>query len=68
MKALRNIVLSLIVGGLFGWALSTQFPTHAAILAGTAAAAFVYGGIIVSGRMDRREDRAQRSRNYEELG
>jgi hypothetical protein len=68
MKALRNIILSLIVGALFGWAFSTKFPTQAAILSGSAAAAFMYGGITVSARLDRREDRARRSGNYEDLG
>ena len=68
VKALRNIILSLIVGALFGWAFSTKFPPHAAILSGTAAAAFMYGGITVSARMDRREDRALRPGDDEELG
>lgn len=68
MKALRNIILSLIVGALFGWAFSTKFPAHAAILSGTAAAAFMYGGIVLSARMDRRESRARRAGDYNELG
>jgi hypothetical protein len=68
MKYVRNIILSLIVGGLFGWALSTKLPTPAAAFSGTAAAVFMFAGITVSARMDRREDRERRSRNSEELG
>jgi uncharacterized membrane protein YoaK (UPF0700 family) len=68
VKILRNIILSLIVGALFGWAFSTKFPAHAAILSGTAAAAFMYGGIVVSARLDRRESRARRTGDDDELG
>jgi hypothetical protein len=68
VKTLRTIVLSLIVGALFGWAFSTKFPAHAAVLSGTAAAAFMYGGIILSERIDRRENRARRNGDYDELG
>ena len=67
MKILRYITLSLIVGALFGWALSTKFPTHAAVMSGTAAAAFMYGGIVVSARMDRRESRARQAGDYDEV-
>ena len=68
MKTLRTIVLSLIVGALFGWAFSTKFPTHAAILSGTAAAAFMYGGTVVADRMDRRESRARRAVDEDDVG
>ena len=68
MKVLRNITLSLIVGALFGWGLSTKFPTHAAIMSGTAAAAFMYGVVVVSARMDRRESRSRRGGDYDEAG
>jgi hypothetical protein len=67
MKVLRYITLSLIVGALFGWALSTKFPTHASIMSGTAAAAFMYGGIVASARLDRRESRVRQAANYDEV-
>ena len=68
VQAVRNIILSLLVGALFGWAFSTKFPAQAAVLSGAAAAAFMYGGIVVSARLDRRESRARRAAAYDEAG
>jgi hypothetical protein len=34
-------------------------------LSGTAAAAFMYGGIVVCAHLDRREDRARRPADYD---
>ena len=68
MKTVRTIVLSLIVGALFGWVFSTKFPLHVAALSGTAAAAFMYAGIVFSERMDRRERRAHRAAGNDGLG
>jgi hypothetical protein len=68
VKALRNVILSLLVGALFGWAFSTKYPAEVAILSGAAAAAFMYGGIVVSARLDRRESRARRAAAYDEAG
>jgi hypothetical protein len=68
MKTLRNIVLSLIVGGLFSWAMTTKLPLHVAALSGTAAAAFMYGGFVVNDRLERREGQLRRTDDVEEIG
>ena len=66
MKLLRNVLFSLIVGGLFAWAMATKMPAHAAALSGTAAAAFMYGGCVFND--ERRERQVRRTEDYEELG
>jgi 1,4-dihydroxy-2-naphthoate octaprenyltransferase len=61
MKTLRAALLSLVVGGLFGWALSTKFPVYIAALSGTAAAAFMHAGSIYNERVERRQTLARRA-------
>jgi hypothetical protein len=68
MKLLRNVLFSLIVGGLFAWAMATKMPVHAAALSGTAAAAFMYGGCVFNDRIERRERQGRRTEDYDELG
>lgn len=65
MKILRFIVFSLVVGALFGWAMTTKFSTCSAVASGTAASAFMLGGMIYNDRIERRE-MAQRSKENEE--
>jgi hypothetical protein len=66
MKTLRAALLSLVVGGLFGWALSTKFPVHIAALSGTAAAAFMHAGSIYNERLERRQTLARRAADPDE--
>ncbi len=61
MKILRGLVLSLIIGALFGWAFSTRVPAHAAALGGTAVAAYMYGSFVFIDRADRRGSKARRT-------
>ena len=68
MKILRNIVLALIVGGLFAWAMSMKMPVHAAALSGSGAAAFMYGGFVFNDRLERRESQARRMDDGDDLG
>ena len=68
MKLLRNVLFSLIVGGLFAWAMTTTMPLHVAALSGTAAAAFMYGGFIFNARIERREGQARPTEDYDEAG
>lgn len=65
MKTLRRAILCLVVGGLFGWAMSTKFPTPHAVLSGIAAGAFMQGSLAYFDRADRRE-LARRSEDAEE--
>lgn len=41
MLAIRYLLVSLLVGGLFGWVMSTKFHTHHALLGAAAAAVFM---------------------------
>lgn len=66
MKTIRAVLLSLVVGGLFGWALSTKFPVHVAALSGTAAAAVMHGGNLYSERLERRQTLARRAADPDE--
>jgi len=66
MKTFRAALLSLVVGGLFGWALSTKFPVHIAALSGTAAAAFMHAGSIYNERIERRHALARRAAGSDE--
>ena len=67
VKFLRNILLSLAVGGLFAWAMATKMPVHAAALSGTAATAFMYGGFVFNDRIERRENQVRRTEDDDEL-
>jgi hypothetical protein len=51
---LRHLLISLVVGALFGWALSTKYPSHPALIAGAAAAAFMAGSLAFIEQSERR--------------
>lgn len=55
MKTLRRLILCLVVGGLFGWAMSTKFPAPHAVIGGLAAGAVMQGSLAYFDRVDRRE-------------
>lgn len=59
MKILQTIVLSLAIGAIFGWAFSTKFPVHIAAWSGAAAAAFMFGGLAIVDRIERRNSCAR---------
>jgi hypothetical protein len=54
MIQFRNMVASLLVAALFAWAMSTKFPTKAAIASGVAAGVFNYAAVAYLGQTERR--------------
>lgn len=65
MKIVRRATLCLVVGGCFGWVISTKFPPPHAVVSAAAAGAFMYGGLVAIDRADRREQ-ARRADEVEE--
>lgn len=57
MKILRRLLFSLLVGGLFGWAISTRLSIPFAVVSAAVATAFMYGGFAYSDWAERREGR-----------
>ena len=55
IRALKPILVSLVIGALFAWAMSTKLPRGYAMGTGAAAAAIMYGGFAYNGRLERRE-------------
>lgn len=60
MKMMGRSVASLAVGAAFGLAMSMELPDPHAIASGAAAAAFMYGGFVYNGRIERRQAEATR--------
>lgn len=54
MLAIRYLVISLLVGALFGWVMSTKFHTHHAFLLAAAATVFMGGSLAYIERHERR--------------
>lgn len=61
IKIIGRSVASLAVGAAFGLAMSTELPDPHSIASGAAAAAFMYGGFVYNGRIERREAEAARA-------
>lgn len=55
VSVLRRLVASLVIGGLFGWALSRRLPDGWALAAGLFGAAFTFTGFFVNDRYEARE-------------
>jgi len=55
MTRIRRVILSLVVGCIFGLTLSTKYPDPIAAVAGLVVAVLVYGAWYHSGRSERRE-------------
>jgi hypothetical protein len=51
---LRHLLVSLVVGALFGWAMSTKFPTYPSVLGGVTAAGFMVGSLAFVEHSERR--------------
>jgi hypothetical protein len=54
MLAIRYLVVSLIVGALCGWVMSTKFHTHHALLGAAAATVFMGGSLAYIEHHERR--------------
>jgi hypothetical protein len=55
IKIMVRSLASLTVGAAFGLAMSTTMPDPHAVASAAGAAAFMYGGMTYSARIDRRE-------------
>ena len=60
IKVIKRTAFSLVIGALFGGAMATKLEAAPALASGAAAAAFMYGGFIYNGRVERREAVARR--------
>jgi len=50
----RNLLVSLIVAGLFAWVMSTKLPAKAALVTGAAAGVFNYAAVAYIAHTERR--------------
>ena len=54
MSGIRHAVISLVVGALFGWVMSTKIPIYPALLSGAGAAVFMGGSFAYIEHTERR--------------
>lgn len=55
MAMVRRLAISLLVGAMFGWAMSAKFPIYPALLASAAAAVVMAGWLVRLDQAERRE-------------
>jgi hypothetical protein len=68
MLVLQRLLAALVVGAIFGWAMSTRLPLYPAVLSGVAAGVFMAASLFLIERAERREGGRRGERASDEQG